>query len=103
MLGFRSVDMFDSKKYALSLLSTILGGGMSSRMFLNIREREGLAYYIHTSSELGRDAGMFVVQAGVAKENLEKTIKLMLQEIKKITSKKVSVKELKKAKERLNK
>jgi predicted Zn-dependent peptidase len=101
VLGFRSVDMFDSKKYALSLLSTILGGGMSSRMFLNIREREGLAYYIHTSSELGRDAGMFVVQAGVAKENLEKTIKLMLKEIKKITSKKVSVKELKKAKERL--
>jgi predicted Zn-dependent peptidase len=101
VLGFRSVDMFDSKRYALSLLSTILGGGMSSRMFLNIREREGLAYYIHTSSELGRDAGVFVVQAGVAKENLKKTIKLMLKEIKKIANKKVSVKELKKAKERL--
>ena len=101
VLGFRSIDMFDSKKYALSLLSTILGGGMSSRMFLNIREREGLTYYIHTSSELGRDAGVFVVQAGVAKENLEKAVKLILKEIKKITNKKVTAKELKKAKERL--
>jgi predicted Zn-dependent peptidase len=101
VLGFRSVDMYNSKKYALSLLSTILGGGMSSRMFLNIREREGLTYYIHTSSELGRDAGLFVVQAGVAKENLEKAVKLILKEIKKITNKKVSAKELKKAKERL--
>lgn len=100
VLGFRSVSMFNSKKYALSLLSTILGGGMSSRMFLNIREREGLTYYIHTSSELGRDVGVFVVQAGVAKENLEKAVKLILKEIKKIIDKKVSVKELKKAKER---
>ena len=101
VLGFRSVDMFDSKKYALNLLSTILGGGMSSRMFLSIREREGLTYYIHTSSELGRDAGMFVVQAGVAKENLEKAVRLILKEIKKITDKKVLTRELKKAKERL--
>ena len=101
VLGFRSVNMFDSKKYALNLLSTILGGGMSSRMFLNIREREGLTYYINTSSELGLDAGVFVVQAGVAKENLEKAVKLILKEIKKITNKKVTAKELRKAKERL--
>jgi predicted Zn-dependent peptidase len=101
VLGFRSVDMYNKKKYALNLLSTILGGGMSSRMFLNIREREGLAYYIHTSSELGRDAGVFVIQAGVAKENLEKTVNLILKEIKKITNQKVLAKELRKAKERL--
>jgi len=101
ILGFRSFDRFDKRKYIAGLLSTILGGGMSSRMFLNIREREGLAYYIHTASDLSLDAGLFTVQAGVAKENLEKTVKLILKEIKKVVDKPISEKELQKAKDKI--
>jgi predicted Zn-dependent peptidase len=101
VLGFRAFDMFDKRRYALGLLSSILGGGMSSRMFLKIREREGLAYYIHTASELNLDSGVFVVQAGVGHNNLEKTVKLILQEIKRISQKQVFKKELQKAKDKL--
>ena len=101
ILGFRSVNIFSKKKYALSLLSSILGGGMSSRMFLRIREREGLAYYIHTASELNLDDGVFAVQAGVGHDNLKKVVKLILEEVKKIRDKKVPVKELQKAKDKL--
>jgi len=101
ILGFRTFDMFDKRRYALSLLSGILGGGMSSRMFLKIREREGLAYYIHTANELSLDSGVFVVQAGVGHNNLKKAVKLILQEIKKISQKQVSQRELKKAKDKL--
>ncbi len=101
ILGFRSFNRFDKRRYIASLLSTVLGGGMSSRMFLNIREKEGLAYYIHTSSDLSLDTGLFTVQAGVAKENLEKTVKLILKEIKKVIDKPISDKELQKAKEKI--
>jgi predicted Zn-dependent peptidase len=101
ILGFRTFDMFDKRRYALSLLSGILGGGMSSRMFLKLREREGLAYYIHTANELSLDSGVFVVQAGVGHNNLKKAVKLILQEIKKISQKQVSQRELKKAKDKL--
>jgi predicted Zn-dependent peptidase len=101
ILGFRTFDMFDKRRYALSLLSGILGGGMSSRMFLKIREREGLAYYIYTANELSLDSGVFVVQAGVGHNNLKKAVKLILQEIKKISQKQVSQRELKKAKDKL--
>ncbi len=101
VLGFRSYNMFDRRKYTLSLLSSILGGGMSSRMFLRIREKEGLAYYIHTASETNLDTGVFAIQAGVSHDNLEKTIKLILQEVLKVAKKKVTGKELKKAKDKI--
>ncbi len=101
ILGFRSFDMFNPKKYVASLLSTILGGGMSSRMFLRIREKEGLAYYIQTASELSLDTGVFVAQAGVAHENLGKAVELIIEEIRKIKREKVSAKELQKAKDKI--
>lgn len=102
-LGYRTFSFFDSRKYALSLLATILGGGMSSRLFIEVRERLGLCYYISTSRELYHDCGYIVTQAGVANdlEKIKKAVEVILEEQEKI--KKMKIKnwkiEVKKAKE----
>ncbi|MFA6296412.1 MAG: pitrilysin family protein [Patescibacteria group bacterium] len=98
-LGVRSFDMFSEKRYPLLLLSVILGGGMSSRLFSEIREKRGLAYYVRANSEEYTDSGYMVVQAGVKNENADDAIKVCIDEFKKIKDVKVSEKELKKAKE----
>jgi predicted Zn-dependent peptidase len=98
-LGVRAYDLFDKRRYALSLLSVILGGNMSSRLFIKVRERNGLAYSIHTSTDNSTDAGYLVTQAGIDHKNLEKSVKLILQEYKSLKDKKITEKELKKAKD----
>jgi len=99
MLGVRAYDMFHKDRYALSVLSTLLGGNMSSRLFIEVRERRGLAYSVHTFTESYHDVGSLVTQCGVEHENLNKTIEIILREYKKLTKKKVDAMELKKAKE----
>jgi len=100
-LGVRAYNLFDERKYALALLSVILGGNMSSRLFIKVRERNGLAYSIHTSTDNDTDTGYLVTQAGIDHKNLEKSIKLILQEYKNIKDKKITEKELQKAKDYL--
>ena len=80
------------------MLATILGGGMSSRLFLEVREKRGLAYSVHAWVDKYPDTGYFVVQAGVEHAKLEKTVETILAEFKKIKNTKVSAAELKKAK-----
>ncbi len=99
LMGVRSPDMFSKKRFALALLGVVLGGGMSSRTFLNIRERYGLTYYINSSADTATDTGYLFVSAGVEHEKLEKTIKLILKELKIVSDEKVPEKELHKAKE----
>jgi predicted Zn-dependent peptidase len=101
ILGFRGYNMFHSDRFALSLLANILGGTMSSRLFLSVRERLGLAYYVSASDDESSDCGYFSVRAGVDtdKAKIEKTVKTILQEIKKMCQNGVSEKELKKAKD----
>jgi len=99
ILGVRAYDMFHRDRYVLSVLSTILGGNMSSRLFIQVRERRGLAYSVHTFVEQYQDVGYLAAQCGVEHENLEKTIKVIVDEYKKISKKLVSAKELRKAKE----
>lgn len=99
IIGVRSADMFDPDRYATVVLGTILGGGMSSRMFHNVRERHGLTYYIDAASEQMTDSGYLFTRAGVQKQNLEKAIKLIINEFNKVRTKKISTKELNKAKE----
>lgn len=98
-LGVRAYNLFHPAKYALSLLAVILGGNMSSRLFIKVREREGLAYYIRTNAETYTDTGYLVTQAGVDNQKVEKAIQIILNEYKEIREKGVSEKELKKAKE----
>lgn len=99
IVGARAYRQNHKDRYALALLSTILGGNMSSRMFIEIRERRGLAYFVHTSVDTYQDCGYIGTQAGVEHKNLEKTIETILAEYRKIALKKVETKELQKAKD----
>ncbi len=99
ILGVRSYDMYHKDRYVLSVLSTILGGGMSSRLFMAVRERRGLAYSVHTMVENYHDAGYLATQCGVEHENLEQTIRVILDEYRQIATELVDKEELKKAKE----
>jgi len=100
-LGVRAYDLFDKRKYGLALLSVILGGNMSSRLFIKVRERNGLAYSIHTSANEATDAGYLVTQAGIDHKNLEKAVKLILKEYADLRDKKITAKELQKSKDYL--
>jgi len=101
ILGFKTTDLFNKKRYPLSLISTILGQGMSSRLFLEIREKRGLAYYINSDLELYTDSGYLAVQAGLDSSRLEEAVEAILGEFRKISQEKVGAEELKKAKEYL--
>lgn len=98
-IGVRGYNLSHKKRFAQELLSVILGGMMSSRLFIEIREKLGIAYYISADSESDPDTGYLVVQAGIKNENTAKAIKTILQEFKKIAKNKVSSQELTKAKE----
>lgn len=100
-LGFRAFSYNDNRKYALNVLSAILGGGMSSRLFIQVRERKGLCYYISTGSELYSDCGNIVTQAGVTNniEKVKEAMKTIVDEHKKIANGDLNPDELKRAKE----
>ena len=100
-LGVRGYNLFHPKKYAQTLLATILGGNMSSRLFISVRERAGLAYYIVTGAESTTDTGYLVTQAGVDHKNVEKAIGLILKEYKSLRDKFITTKELQKTKDYL--
>jgi len=98
MLGVPAYPYLHKDEYALSVLSTILGGGMSSRLFMEVREKRGLAYSVHSTVDKYPDTGYFVVQAGVEHAKLEKAVTTILAEFKKIKRTKISKEELTKAK-----
>ena len=100
-LGVRAFDLFHPKRYVQDLLSVILGGMMSSRLFEKIRAELGIAYYINTNSEENPDTGFLFTQTGIDNKNVEKGILSILKEYKKISQKRVPVSELKKAKDYL--
>ncbi len=99
LLGVRAYDMYHPDRFTLAVLSVILGGGMSSRLFIEVRERRGLAYQVRTETETFHDAGYLATQCGVEHENLEKAIAVILDEYRKIATEKVGKDELRKAKE----
>ncbi|MFA7662702.1 MAG: pitrilysin family protein [Patescibacteria group bacterium] len=98
-LGFPGYKYGDPRNYAATLLSVILGGNMSSRLFINVRERNGLAYFVKSDTEDYRDIGVFSIRAGVAKQNVKKTIELIVEDLNKIKAEKVDLAELQKAKD----
>jgi len=101
IIGVPTFGAEDPRRYALKVLSTVLGEGMSSRMFLLIREKHGLAYYIHTGDELYTDAGYLATSAGVDLRRVQAALKLILGEYERVTRSLVGPHELKKAKERI--
>jgi predicted Zn-dependent peptidase len=100
-LGTRSFNLFHPQRYALDLLTVILGGMMSSRLFIEVRSKLGIAYYINTNNEMNPDTGFLFTQTGLDNKNVEKGILTILKEYKKISEKKVPTSELKKAKDYL--
>ncbi len=102
-VGFRTVDINSEEKHGLSVLAAILGGGMSSRLFSEVREKRGLAYYVRTSSEHFQDGGNMVSTAGLDPKRLEEGISVIVEEYSKFAKGKANItkEELSKAKEYL--
>ncbi len=100
-VGIRTVPVNSPKKYPLSVLAAILGGGMSSRLFHEVRETRGLAYYIRTNSDEYTDGGSLVSTAGIDPKRVVEAIEVILSEYSKVTQGKMELsdKELTKAKE----
>lgn len=99
VLGVPGYQYDHPDRFALGLLATILGGGMSSRMWIQVRERRGLAYYVRTSPEIYTDSGLLMTQAGVDLNKIDEAIKVVGGEYQTIMIKPVGARELKKAKE----
>jgi predicted Zn-dependent peptidase len=96
-LGVPSYPFDHPDRYALQLLSTVLGTGMSSRLFTEVRERRGLAYYIYAVNHSYTDVGSLLSQAGVDIERVDEAITTIADELKKITDEAVPSDELEKA------
>jgi len=96
-MAFCVPKLSDKGRYAAELFNTILGSGMSSRLFQEIREKRGLAYEIKSFVESEKDYGYCVIYTGTSKKNIKKIKELVLQEIKKL--KNLELKDLEEAKE----
>jgi predicted Zn-dependent peptidase len=97
-LGVRSRPLVDPDRYVLTVLSTVLGGGMSSRLFTEVRERRGLAYYVFATNHSYTDAGSLYTQAGVDIERIDDAVSTVAAELRKIAAESVPEDELRKAK-----
>jgi len=99
-IGFRTAGSLTPDRYPLAVLSAILGGGASSRLFHEVREKRGLAYFIRTNSEHYKDNGVLSTFAGLDPQKIEEAIKVIMEEYKKATEGKFGGEnELRKAKE----
>lgn len=101
VLGCRAFSVFDKRHYALDVLSDILGGGMSSRLWQRVREELGAAYYVNCSPSLFSDHGYFSAAAGVEHGKLEIVVGVILEEFQRLINKPVPEEELRRAKEHL--
>jgi predicted Zn-dependent peptidase len=97
ILGVRGYPIGHPNRYALQLLAVVLGGGMSSRLFTEVREKRGLAYYVHASHSAYTDAGTFYTGAGVDVDRVDEAITTILGELRKIAAERVPNDELEKA------
>jgi predicted Zn-dependent peptidase len=97
-LGVRSRPLVDPDRYVLMVLSTVLGGGMSSRLFTEVRERRGLAYYVFATNHSYTDAGTLYAQAGVDIDRIDDAVGTVASELKKIAAEAVPKDKLRKAK-----
>jgi predicted Zn-dependent peptidase len=101
VLGWPALNRTDPRRYALSLLSTVLGGNMSSRLFNEVREKRGLCYYIHADSDLYHDTGVFGGAAGVDPKRVEEALKVSIGQYKAVAdgTQPITAHELQKAKD----
>lgn len=98
-LGTKGISITDPDRYAFSLLNTILGGNMSSRLFQEIRERRSLAYSVYSFISSYVDTGMFGAYVGVDPERVKESVSIILKEMRKLKDTLVNANELHDAKE----
>lgn len=100
-LGLPAPPITDSSRYAALILNTVLGGGMSSRLFQRVREEHGMAYAIYSELSPFRDAGALCVYAGTSTEKALEVIRLVLAEFKNLKEQPLPAEELRRAKDQL--
>lgn len=100
-LGVRAYPIDHPEELKVKLLSVILGGSMSSRLFDSLRGQSGLAYSVHTMAEFYSDSGYLTTQAGVPIKRAVEAVKIILMEYRKIAKEPIGAKELKRAKDML--
>ena len=99
ILGVRTFDSKSKYDETLSVLATLLGGGMSSRLFHKLRDEMGVGYYIHASHDSYTDHGLFNISAGVDTKRIEEVVGVLIDECKKIINEDITDSELKKVKD----
>jgi predicted Zn-dependent peptidase len=98
-IGLPIFGRFDEDRFALRVMNDILGAGMSSRLFREVRERRGLAYSVSSGYGYLADAGVFTISAGVNREKLAETISVCVEEAHKMADERTPDEELRKAKD----
>jgi predicted Zn-dependent peptidase len=93
-LALPGLSRLDPERYALGVLNTILGDGMSSRLFLKIREDKGLAYAVDSGLSFLQDTGLMVIYAGVDSQRAPETLQVILEELERLRNETVPAKEL---------
>jgi predicted Zn-dependent peptidase len=101
VLGTQGISATHPGRYAFSILNTILGGGMSSRLFQEIREKRGLAYSVYSFLSSFMDSGVLGVYVGTGENTLTRVLQLILREMKKLAEDSLKPKDLRSAKEQL--
>jgi predicted Zn-dependent peptidase len=96
-LGVRGYELGHPDRYALQVLAVVLGGGMSSRLFTEVRERRGLAYYVNAAMGTFTDAGSLYTTAGVDVSRIDEAIKTIAAELQKVAAEPLPADELEKA------
>jgi predicted Zn-dependent peptidase len=100
-LGVPSLPLTDRRRFSVSVMNNILGGGMSSRLFQNIRERQGLAYSIFSDLNSYRDVGVLSVYAGTSLDTADKVVQSVIGELHKMRDEPIEAEELRRAKDHL--
>ncbi|MCL5410468.1 MAG: insulinase family protein, partial [Patescibacteria group bacterium] len=101
ILGFRTIARTSLERPVLRVLNNIFGETMSSRLFTEVRERRGLAYYVSSEMADFQDAGVFGAAAGVDISRAEEAVKVILEEFNRLKKEEVTFEELQRAKENL--
>ena len=98
-LGIRTFGRHDPRRYALKLMSVVLGENMSSRLFQVVREEHGLAYAIQSGAHLFHDAGTLCISAGLDGERIDRALHLIIRELRRLRDEPVGPRELARARD----
>ncbi|GAV23095.1 M16 family metallopeptidase [Carboxydothermus pertinax] len=100
-LGTKGYSLTDDRIYAINILSTILGGGISSRLFQELREKHGLVYSVYSYTTAYQDAGLFGIYAGLGPNKVEEALELIQKELNELKTGKINDEELERARQQI--